>query len=94
MFLFHKDYVPNTLQTNGVYERLGKIDQNVDEMKIDFVIAVKDLTTAINGLSLKIEAVKDSIPIKVVAWMFGILVIALIGVQGTQWLFHEYLKTQ
>lgn len=56
---------------------------------------LNDLPDSINGLTHSINDFKKlfskAIPIEVVGWMFGILVLTIVGVEAAQWLFKEYL---
>lgn len=92
----------NANDYNGLYVKLIALQSSVDQMKDeqDSISGVlSGLTSAINNLALivtnlgnKIDSVRDAIPIKVVAWMFVILVLTIAGIQGLDWLFKVYLK--
>ena len=76
----------------GHFER---IENQLDNIKDELAHAVRDLTAAVNRLSDKMEGLEEvwqgSMPVKVVAWMFAILVLALAGVQGVEYLFKAVL---
>jgi hypothetical protein len=85
------------LMKNGdVNEHLLKLERGLDDIRDDLSISVKDLTSAVNRLADRFDAflliAQNAVPIKAVMLMFGILVLALVGVQGSKWLFESYLK--
>lgn len=74
---------------------------NVDDMRKD----IDDLKVAVRGLTMAMEHVKDaleamartasnSVHIRVVAMMFGIIVMTVTGIEGAQWFFKSYLPAQ
>lgn len=89
--------------SNGIYQRLGEIDDSVRDMKQQLVDAVRalseakkhqaestdKLTNAVNSLTLRIESVRDAVPIRVVGWMFFILTLTVGGLKAIDY----YLKT-
>lgn len=89
--------------SNGhIRDDISTIRKDVSEMKDDLASAVKDLHVSIHDLTQSITRLTDrwdvfsnsilnSIPIRAVMAMFGILVLALVGVQGAEWLFKSYL---
>lgn len=56
---------------------------------------IRELAVAVNHLTERMEDFmkysKNSIDVKIVAWMFMILVLTIIGVEGSKFLFNEYL---
>lgn len=70
----------------------------VDDVRKD----IDDLKVAVRGLTMAMEHVKDaleamartasqSVHIRVVAMMFGIIVMTVTGIEGAQWFFKSYL---
>lgn len=56
---------------------------------------IRQLAVAVNHLTERMEDFmrysKNSMDIKIVAWMFMILVLTIVGVEGSKFLFNEYL---
>lgn len=73
----------------------AKIEGQLDDIRDELSGSVRQLTAAVNRLCDKMEALErmwqGSIPIKMVAYMFGILVLAIAGVQGVQYFFKGML---
>ena len=78
-------------EMNGHYkEQLNRIQADVNEIKDDLSHSIDKLTEAVHGLTGKFDAwmrvAEQSIPIKAVFWMFLIMVLALVGVEGVKYL--------
>ena len=83
------------MEGNGIQKELEKIQAGVDEIKDDLSHSINSLAIAVNGLTAKfdnwIRVAENSIPIKAVFWMFLILVLAMVGVEGVQAFAKVYL---
>lgn len=81
---------------NGYFKELQQIKQGVDEIRDDLSHSIDKLSMSVDLLTGEfrnfIRVAENSIPIKAVFLMFGILVLALVGVEGADWLFKSYLK--
>ena len=84
------------MQGNGFYKDIETIKTDVREIKDDLSHSIDGLTVAVKELTSKfdnwIHVAENQIPIKAVMAMFVILVLALAGVEGIDWLFKSYLK--
>lgn len=84
-------------QSNGkiIYERFDRLDHEIQDLRDDLATSVRELTTAVTRLADKVDAfalvASTSVPIKIIFWMFGILVLALAGVEGVQALFKLHI---
>lgn len=75
---------------------ISRLDNTVAQLSN----SVNYLTEGVNGMTDKIQSAMElnlqAIPLpfvlRLMKWTFGILVIALIGVEGSQWLFEHYLR--
>lgn len=97
-----------TYYKNGALkETLLKIESDVGEIKDDLSKSIDKLTNAVEKLTVQVDTlninfrdkvedfikiIAKMIPLKVVAMMFGILVLALAGIEGVDWFFKQYLK--
>jgi len=82
--------------SNGIYNELKLIKSGVNEIKDDLSHSIDKLAASVDGLTNEfrnfIRIAENSIPVKAVYMMFLILVLALVGVEGADWLFKQYLK--
>lgn len=73
---------------NGVYKKLETIEADVRGIKDDLSSSVDRLTIAVDNLSAKfdnfISVAQNSLPIKAVFWLMGIMVLGLVGVEGSK----------
>lgn len=71
---------------NGTYLKLAHIEQDVKEIKDDLSHSIDKLTHSIDNLCSKFESfmiiAQNSIPIKAVFWLIGIMVLGLVGIEG------------
>lgn len=85
----------NSLDNGTLKSHLTKIEGSLSEIRDDLASAVKDLTRAVDNLTQRIDTIatmwEKSIPLRVVTFMFGILVLTMVGVEGAQWMFKAYL---
>lgn len=83
-------------ELNGFHKDLQEIKNDVNEIKDHLASSVLQLADAVNNLSARFDLfmriAENAIPIKAVFLMFLILILALIGVEGADWLFKTYLK--
>ena len=78
-----------THETNGhLKSRLDSIEKGVYEIKDDLSQSIDRLSVAVDRLSDKFEAfleiAESSMPIKAVVWLMGLMVLGLIGIEGTK----------
>lgn len=75
-------------KANGVFAELKIIKEDVKEIKDDLSSSIDHLTTAVNALTQKFEqfivAAHNSMPIKTVYWLMGIMILGLIGIEGVK----------
>lgn len=80
---------------NGIHEEIREIKRDVLGIKDDLAISLNRVADALNILNTKfdqfIKVAENSIPIKAVFWMFLILILGLVGVEGADYLFKHYL---
>lgn len=80
---------------NGYEEGFNKIQSDIHGMRDDLSRAIIELTNAVNRLGDRFDTflniAQNSIPIKAVMWMFFVLVIGLVGVEGCKFIFDIYL---
>lgn len=65
-------------------QRFERMEAKIDALEGELGSALKGLTTAITQLANKIDSVRDAVPLKVVAWMFMILVLTVSGLEGVK----------
>lgn len=83
-------------ESNGIMKQeIHNIASDVKEIKDDLGGSVDRLTSSIDRLSDRFDdfmrVAENSIPIRAVFLMFVILVLALVGVEGAQFIFKEFL---
>jgi hypothetical protein len=87
----------NGVYKEGILRELHSIQKGVDDIKDDLAHSIDKLTVAVNTLTNQfsqfIRVAENSIPVRAVMWMFGILVLAMIGVEGVQYL-AEHAKSK
>jgi len=78
----------NHVNGNGYHQDIERIKKDVGEIKTSLTDSIDNLTTAVQALSTQfgafIRVAENSIPIKAVFWMFLILVLAMVGVEGVK----------
>lgn len=83
-------------QGNGYYKEIQEIRSDVKDIKDDLSHSIDKLSEAVNALCIRVDSAiqvaQNVIPIKAVMWMFGILVITMLGVEGVQVFAKLYLK--
>ena len=65
-------------------ERFMHLEAKIESLEDKLGDAIKQLTTAILQLTNKIDSVRDAVPLKVVGWMFAILVLTIAGLEGVK----------
>ena len=74
--------------TNGAWKQLEEIGSDVKEIKDDLSHSVDKLSQAVDRLTEKfdnfIHVAQNSIPVKAVFWLMGIMVLGLVGVEGAK----------
>lgn len=83
--------------SNGLLHKdIEDIKRDVGEIKDHLAESVLELASAVNGLSSRFDLfmriAENAIPIKAVFLMFMVLILAIVGVEGADWLFKTYLK--
>lgn len=78
-----------TNHENGAYKvQLDNIEHDVREIKDDLSTSVMALTHAVERLTERfdsfIQVAQNSVPIKAVFWLMGIMVLGLVGVEGAK----------
>lgn len=76
---------------NGVYKELTVIRSDIGDLKD----SIQNLVSSIDNLSEGVIEFKkfserifrDSVPLKIVIYMFGILLVSLAGIEGMKWVF-------
>lgn len=85
-------------ENNGIYKELKLIHDGVTEIKDDLSHSIDKLSVSVDSLTKEfsnfIRVAEHSVPIKAVYMMFLVLVLALVGVEGADWLFKSYLKVK
>lgn len=79
------------MEGNGIYrEQLRKIEAGLDQIKDDLSHSVDKLALSVDALTHRIDAAmriaETVIPIKVVFWMWAIMLVGLVGVEGVKYL--------
>lgn len=63
-------------------ERFTKLEAKFEALESRLGTSINQLTNAILQLTNKIDSVRDAVPLKVVGWMFAILVLSIAGIEG------------
>lgn len=72
-------------EVSGLEERLGeKIAQSVDNLSLTIYEFKKSIDRFYSKSSRKID-------VDIVAMMFGVVVLAVVGIKGSEWFFNNYL---
>lgn len=82
------------MEGNGYYKdpwsKLEKIDSGVEEIKTELSKSIDGLALAVTNLSNKFDLwmniAANQVPLKAVFWMFFIVVLSMVGVEGVKYL--------
>ena len=75
-------------KANGVFAELKIIKEDVKDIKDDLSHSIDHLTIAVNALTQKFEmfilAAQNSIPVKAMYWIMGMMILGLVGIEGVK----------